>query len=60
MKNLEPHKRTVYIFYMLRMINYVNVATEHTSRVPCVSSVGLAVYVLCIRYMCEAEIKLLC
>jgi hypothetical protein len=60
MKNLEPHNRSVYLFYVLAMINYVNVAKEGTSRVPCVSILGLAEYVLCIRYMCEAEIKFLC
>jgi hypothetical protein len=45
---------------MLAIINYVNVAEEGTSRFPCVSILGLAEYVLCIRYMCEAEIKCLC
>lgn len=59
MKNLEPHNRSDHVFYMLAVINYVNVAKEGTSRVPCVSILGLAEYVLCVRYICAAEIKFL-
>jgi len=60
MKNMKPNNRSVYIFYMLAVINYVNDAKEGTSRVSCVSILDLAEYVLCIRYMREVEIKFLC
>jgi hypothetical protein len=59
MKNLAPHNRSVHVFYMLAIINYITVAKGGTSRVPCVSILGLAEYVLCVSYMCEAEIKFL-